>query len=69
MVLDGKRRDRKVCYTIRGVDWGLMVVLTSEENEVLYLECYRFVLQGQIKALKALGLPNELEVKCIVGLY
>lgn len=44
-----------------------MVALTSEENEVLYLDCYRYVLQGQIKALVSLGLPEELEVNVMLS--
>jgi hypothetical protein len=29
---------------------------------VMYLQCYQFLLMGQIKALNSLGLPIELEV-------
>jgi len=60
----GRRKDRKV-WIPREV--GLIIALSNEENEVLYLECYRYVLRGQIKALISLGLPDELEVT--VSLY
>jgi hypothetical protein len=65
---DGPRRKKEgpkgIFPQVRGK--RLMVALTSEENEVLYLECYRYVLQGQIKALNAMGLPDELGVSLVV---
>ena len=41
--------------------------LSDEENELLYLQSYQFILHGQVKSLIKLGLPTELEVFLFKG--
>lgn len=37
--------------------------LSPEENALLYLQCYQFILDGQTEALIKLGMPDDLKVR------
>ena len=39
----------------------LTLGLSPEENALLYLQCYQFILDGQIEALIKLGMPDDLK--------
>ena len=43
-----------------------MPALSHEANKFLYLQCYQFILQAQVKAFIELGLPVDLEVPNLV---
>ena len=40
-----------------------MSALSHEANKFLYLQCYQFILQAQVKAFIELGLPVDLQVR------
>jgi len=63
---EAEERLRKRLEALKRILCGLLVRLTlalsPEANALLYLQCYQFILDGQIKALLNMGLPGELEV-------